>query len=73
MISNEVPAVLARLSNTTGGAGGGLHWEITAKQLLAPLLHAAAVCGLGMEVVMRWVRYRDALTPSRFLPAHDRG
>jgi len=28
---------LARLSATTGGASGDLHWEITAKQLLAPL------------------------------------
>jgi type IV secretion system protein VirD4 len=61
---------LARLSGTAG-SGGDRHWEITAKQLLAPLMHAAAVCGLGMAEVMRWAQYRDAETPSWFLAAHE--
>jgi type IV secretion system protein VirD4 len=37
------------------GVDGGDFWAIAAEQRLAPLLHAAAGTGLGIDAVVRWV------------------
>ncbi len=37
------------------GVEGGEFWAIAAEQRLAPLLHAAAGTGLGIDAVVRWV------------------
>jgi type IV secretion system protein VirD4 len=37
------------------GVDGGDFWAVAAEQRLAPLLHAAAVGGAGMDSVVRWV------------------
>ena len=36
------------------GTEGGDFWAVAAEQRLAPLLHAAARTGAGMEAVVRW-------------------
>lgn len=51
----------ARPGQTWGEAG---HWTERAEALLAPLLHAAALSGADMRVVVRWVLRHD-LNPAR--------
>lgn len=44
-----------------GGSGdSGPHWSERAGALLGPLLHAAAIEGLGMDTVVRWVDRHQA-------------
>ncbi len=51
----------ARPGQTWGDAG---HWTERSEALLAPLLHAAALCGADMRAVVRWVLRQD-LGPAR--------
>lgn len=44
---------------STVGAGADGHWTERASALLAPLLHAAALDGLPMRTVLRWVDRHD--------------
>jgi type IV secretion system protein VirD4 len=48
-------------------AGEGRHWTERAESLLAPLLHAAALMGLTMREVVRWVNRREPQDPLAFL------
>jgi type IV secretion system protein VirD4 len=43
----------------SGFQGEASHWTERAEALLAPLLHAAAVSGAGIEEVVRWVNRHD--------------
>jgi type IV secretory pathway TraG/TraD family ATPase VirD4 len=44
------------------------HWTERAEALLAPLLHAAAITGTGIEQVVRWVNRHDLDTALAVLP-----
>ncbi len=54
-----------------GRVGGGTmdrsHWASRAQALLAPMLHAAAVHGKGMDVVVRWVMRHELDEPGVLL------
>jgi type IV secretion system protein VirD4 len=50
-----------------GVAGDHSHWTERAESLLAPLLHAAAVDDLGIDVVADWVHRRDIDTARSIL------
>ncbi|MGH9066607.1 MAG: type IV secretory system conjugative DNA transfer family protein [Acidimicrobiales bacterium] len=50
---------LARASRPGRGLSEATHWVERAEALLAPLLHAGALGGLGMETVVRWVARRE--------------
>lgn len=53
----RVANAMSRLSGTTDGLGGSNHWQRVAAQLLAPLLHAAALDGrYGMTELLSWVK-----------------
>jgi type IV secretion system protein VirD4 len=53
------------MAGTAGGrSGDAAHWVERAEALLAPLLHAAALCDGDMRTVLRWVNRRD-LEPAR--------
>jgi type IV secretion system protein VirD4 len=43
----------------TGYLGESAHWTERAEALLAPLMHAAALAGLGIDQVTRWVNCHD--------------
>ena len=45
----------------------GDHWSERAEALLAPLLHAAALSGLDVSWVLRWVLRRDVSEPAGLL------
>lgn len=49
------------------------HWTERAEAMLAPLLHAAALDGLDMSEVMRWVNRRAPLAPARILDRNGAG
>jgi type IV secretion system protein VirD4 len=49
------------------GVEGGDFWAIAAEQRLAPLLHAAAVTGAGVEALVRWVYGQGAREVDRAL------
>ena len=51
----------ARPGAALGEAG---HWTERAEAMLAPILHAAALCGADMRTVVRWVLRQD-LGPAR--------
>ncbi len=55
----RVADAMSKLSRATGGLGGSDHWQIVAAQLLAPLLHAAALSELDMGHVLGWVKSQD--------------
>ena len=55
----RVADAMSKLSRATGGLGGSDHWQIVAAQLLAPLLHAAALAKLDMGDVLGWVKSQD--------------
>jgi type IV secretion system protein VirD4 len=50
-------------------SGEGAHWTERAEALLAPLLHAAAVGGHDMQIVVRWTLRQDLATPQAELTA----
>ena len=53
----RISNAMSRLSGTTDGLGGSNHWQRVAAQLLAPLLHAAALDQrYGMDTVLSWVK-----------------
>jgi type IV secretory pathway TraG/TraD family ATPase VirD4 len=59
------------LSIDTGkGVENGLHWQRRGAQLLAVLLHAAALAGEPMSTVVRWVQARD-FDPSEDILARE--
>jgi type IV secretion system protein VirD4 len=53
-----------------GRYGESAHWTERAEALLAPLLHAAHLCGAGMESVLRWVLRQDLDPPAGALAIH---
>lgn len=55
------------LAATTAAHGEQTHWVERGEALLAPLFHAAAVMGLDMVWVIRWVLQRDLTEPMRAL------
>ena len=55
------------LAATTSAHGEQSHWVERGEALLAPLFHAAAVMGLDMVWVIRWVLGRDLSEPLRAL------
>lgn len=52
----RIANAMSKLSGTTDGLGGSNHWQRVAAQLLAPLLHAAALSGHDMGAVLSWVK-----------------
>ncbi|MHB1931267.1 MAG: type IV secretory system conjugative DNA transfer family protein, partial [Acidimicrobiales bacterium] len=50
--------------------GDWAHWVERAEAVLAPLLHAAALGGTGMDSVLGWVLRHDAATPRATLCGH---
>ena len=64
--------VLARAARPGRGLVDGDHWTERAEALLAPLLHAAALAGLDVSWVLRWVLRREITEPSVML-ARRRG
>jgi len=50
---------MAGVARPAGRIGESAHWTERAEALLAPLLHAAHLAGLGMEAVVRWVLRQD--------------
>lgn len=64
--------VLARAARPGRGLVDGDHWTERAEALLAPLLHAAALAGLDIGWVLRWVLRREITEPSVML-ARRRG
>src|SRR6202012_3267719 len=54
-----VPTAAARPSPS----GDAQHWTERATAILAPLLHAAAVHGRGLDQVMEWVHRRETWRP----------
>jgi hypothetical protein len=63
--------VMVAVANATlgGHSSDQGFWSIQAAGLLAPLLHAAAVAGLGMRSVMSWVKTRDISKAAEVLEA----
>ena len=55
------------LAATTSAPGEQSHWVERGEALLAPLFHAAAVMGLNMVWVIRWVLQRELSEPLRAL------
>lgn len=55
----RVANALSTLSGTTTGLGGSDHWQKVAAQLLAPLLHAAALSESTMGDVLQWIKSQD--------------
>ena len=51
--------------------GESAHWVERAEATLAPLLHAAALAGTGMQSVLGWVLRHDAGTPRATLNGHE--
>ena len=68
-------ALAANAGKGTGGSAA--FWESHARQVLAPLLHAAALSGEGVEALARWTqspaRARDAVAVLNASPAAERG
>jgi type IV secretory pathway TraG/TraD family ATPase VirD4 len=56
-----------------GGVADGSHWVERAETLLAPLLHAAALGGQGMDFVFRAVHRAELDEAARILEANDAG
>ena len=54
-------AALLGPARTTASVGEAGHWATQGERLLAPLLHAAAGCGLGLREVTSWVANPDQL------------
>jgi type IV secretion system protein VirD4 len=52
--------LLTAASTNTGGAGDREFWENQGRRVLAALLHAAALGGLGMRDVLAWVAAPDS-------------
>ncbi len=67
----EVMVAVANATLGTGSSHDGNFWSIQAAGLLAPLLHAAAVAGLSMRIVMDWVRERDMTVAAQILKARQ--
>ncbi|MCU4187220.1 type IV secretory system conjugative DNA transfer family protein [Acidiferrimicrobium sp. IK] len=60
--------VLARAATRPGRVStDGDHWSERAEALLAPLLHAAALAGLDVSWVLRWVLRREVTEPAGLL------
>lgn len=61
--------LMARAMTVTVGAGttDRSHWSSRAQALLAPLLHAAAVHGRGMDAVVGWVMRHEIDEPGNLL------
>ena len=68
-------ALAANAGKGTGGSAA--FWESHARQVLAPLLHAAALSGEGVEALARWTqspaRARDAVAVLNTSSAAERG
>jgi type IV secretory pathway TraG/TraD family ATPase VirD4 len=62
---------LVATSRPAEGLRDAGHWAERAEALLAPLLHAAALDGLAMRVVMAWVLGHDDETAQGILRRHD--
>lgn len=58
---------MTRAARPDGFAGDQAHWTERAEALLAPLLHAAAVDGIGIDIVTNWVHRRDLDTAKAIL------
>ncbi|WP_246130993.1 type IV secretory system conjugative DNA transfer family protein [Cellulomonas aerilata] len=56
-------------SSAGEGVENGTYWSESAKTLLAPLLHAAALCGKSISDVRRWVARVDVVEAGRALEA----
>jgi type IV secretion system protein VirD4 len=55
---------LAQAGSLGPGEGSAAHfWNEEATTLLAPLLHAAALSGAGMDTVLRWLNQKDDDAP----------
>ncbi|OLO85139.1 hypothetical protein BKH12_04775 [Actinomyces naeslundii] len=68
-------ALAANAGKGTGGSAA--FWESHARQVLAPLLHAAALSGEGVDALARWTqspaRARDAVAVLNASSAAERG
>ena len=68
-------ALAANAGKGTGGSAA--FWESHARQVLAPLLHAAALSGEGVEALARWTqspaRAKDAIAVLNTSPAAEWG
>ena len=66
--------LMARAMVTGAGVGTGTtdasHWTRRAQALLAPLLHAAAMGGLGIGEVVDWVARHESDEPGALLTEH---
>jgi type IV secretory pathway TraG/TraD family ATPase VirD4 len=56
-----------------GGVADASHWVERAETLLAPLLHAAALCGETMDFVFRAVHRAELDAAAKILAANDAG
>ncbi len=69
--------VLARAmtgaARPSGRVGDSAHWTERAEALLAPLLHAAHLSGMGMDTVARWVLRQEPDPARATLAAHGVG
>ncbi|MGH2916507.1 MAG: type IV secretory system conjugative DNA transfer family protein [Solirubrobacteraceae bacterium] len=67
--------MIARAMVTGAGVGTGTtdqtHWSRRAQALLAPMLHAAALAGLGIGEVADWVARHELDRPGGILAEHD--
>ena len=67
--------LMARAMVTGAGVGAGTtdqsHWTRRAQALLAPLLHAAAVSGRGVDDLVDWVARHEIDEPGALLSEHD--
>ncbi len=70
-VSWEEALVTARVMTAAarphGSYGDSAHWTERGEALLAPMLHAAAISGLGMREVLAWTLRHDLHTPMAFL------
>jgi type IV secretion system protein VirD4 len=57
----------------SGHVGESAHWTERAEALLAPLMHAAALSGAGIEQVVRWVNRHDLDDAQQILTLNDSG
>jgi type IV secretory pathway TraG/TraD family ATPase VirD4 len=62
---------MVNASPTGAGVQDGTHWTESAKALLGPMLHAAALDGQTIGAVRRWVLRENYEEPGEILDAHS--